>query len=61
MRTNKVQAIGELDGDMHYTLPATEDKDIDLSMLTAVLCSAEQVGALGCAAGEPRLRGSRRE
>lgn len=43
VRTNKVQGIMELDEDMQYMLPAAGDRDIDLSMLTAVLASAEQV------------------
>eukprot|EP00200_Dunaliella_tertiolecta_P006187 CAMPEP_0202345828 /NCGR_PEP_ID=MMETSP1126-20121109/4893_1 /ASSEMBLY_ACC=CAM_ASM_000457 /TAXON_ID=3047 /ORGANISM="Dunaliella tertiolecta, Strain CCMP1320" /LENGTH=308 /DNA_ID=CAMNT_0048937175 /DNA_START=2191 /DNA_END=3117 /DNA_ORIENTATION=+ len=43
IRTNKVQGIVELDEDMQYMLPAAGDKDIDLSMLTAVLASSEQV------------------
>ena len=37
MRTNKVQGIMELDEDMQFLLPAAGDKDVDLSMLTAVL------------------------
>ncbi|GFR43160.1 hypothetical protein Agub_g4209 [Astrephomene gubernaculifera] len=43
VRTNKVQGMDELEEDMHYKLPATDDRDIDLSLLTAVLCSSEQV------------------
>ena len=45
MRSNKVQDITELDEDMHFRLPSNEDRDIDLSLLTAVLCSSEQVRA----------------
>lgn len=51
VRTNKVQGMEELEEDMHYKLPAMDDRDIDLSLLTAVLCSSEQVG------GEGRGRG----
>ncbi len=47
MRTNKVQGMEELEEDMHYKLPAMDDRDIDLSLLTAVLCSSEQVGRGG--------------
>ncbi|KAG2437643.1 hypothetical protein HYH02_011282 [Chlamydomonas schloesseri] len=43
VRTNKVQGMDELEEDMHYKLPAMDDRDIDLSLLTAVLCSSEQV------------------
>ena len=43
VRSNKVQDITELDEDMHFRLPSNEDRDIDLSLLTAVLCSSEQV------------------
>ncbi|MEW5306386.1 MAG: hypothetical protein WDW36_008854 [Sanguina aurantia] len=43
VRLNKVQDIAELDEDVQFRLPTTEDKDIDLSLLTAVLCSSEQV------------------
>ncbi|PNH05826.1 Intraflagellar transport protein 43 [Tetrabaena socialis] len=43
VRTNKVQGMEELEEDMHYKLPAMDDRDIDLSLLTAVLCSSEQV------------------
>eukprot|EP00983_Pelagomonas_calceolata_P106782 1159272-Pelagomonas_calceolata.AAC.6 len=50
IRTNKVQGIVELDEDMQYMLPAAGDKDIDLSMLTAVLASSEQVGNHKCGA-----------
>ena len=45
VRSNKVQDITELDEDMHFRLPSNEDRDIDLSLLTAVLCSSEQVRA----------------
>ena len=44
VRNHRVQGINELDEDMQYMLPATNDKDIDLSMLTVVLASSEQVG-----------------
>lgn len=44
MRTNKVQGMEELEEEAHYKLPAMDDRDIDLSLLTAVLCSSEQVG-----------------
>lgn len=43
VRLNKVQDIAELDEDVQFRLPTTEDRDIDLSLLTAVLCSSEQV------------------
>lgn len=43
VRSNKVQGISELDEDMQFRLPSTDDRDIDLSMLTTVLCSSEQV------------------
>jgi intraflagellar transport protein 43 len=43
VRTNKVQGMTELDEDMQYRLPNTDDRDIDLSLLTTVLCSSEQV------------------
>nr|BCL66186.1 hypothetical protein [Volvox reticuliferus] len=43
VRTNKVQGMEELEEDMHYKLPAMDDRDIDLSLLTGVLCSSEQV------------------
>lgn len=45
VRLNKVQDIAELDEDVQFRLPTTEDRDIDLSLLTAVLCSSEQVRA----------------
>ncbi len=38
-----MQDISELDEDMQFHLPTTDDRDIDLSLLTAVLCSSEQV------------------
>lgn len=44
VRTNKVQGMEELEEEAHYKLPAMDDRDIDLSLLTAVLCSSEQVG-----------------
>ena len=44
VRNNRVQDIAELDEDMHFRLPSNEDRDIDLSLLTGVLCSSEQVG-----------------
>jgi hypothetical protein len=44
VRTNKVQGMEELEEDMHFKLPAMDDRDIDLSLLTGVLCSSEQVG-----------------
>mmetsp|Transcript_24236 Transcript_24236/g.52967 ORF Transcript_24236/g.52967 Transcript_24236/m.52967 type:complete len:260 (-) Transcript_24236:603-1382(-) len=43
VRSNKVQGMEELDEDMQFRLPSTDDRDIDLSLLTAVLCSSEQV------------------
>lgn len=43
VRSNKVQDIAELEDDEMFRLPASEDRDIDLSLLTAVLCSSEQV------------------
>ncbi|KXZ49353.1 hypothetical protein GPECTOR_22g947 [Gonium pectorale] len=43
VRINKVQGMDELEEDMHFKLPAMDDRDIDLSLLTAVLCSSEQV------------------
>ena len=43
MRINKVQNITDLDEDMQFRLPAMEDRDIDLSILTGFLCSSEQV------------------
>jgi intraflagellar transport protein 43 len=43
VRSNKVQDIHELDEDMQYRLPAIDDREVDLSLLTAVLCSSEQV------------------
>jgi hypothetical protein len=43
VRSNKVQGIHELDDDQQYRLPSTQDNDIDLSILTRVLCSSEQV------------------
>nr|BCL66256.1 hypothetical protein [Volvox reticuliferus] len=46
VRTNKVQGMEELEEDMHYKLPAMDDRDIDLSLLTGVLCSSEQVQEL---------------
>ncbi|EFJ40955.1 hypothetical protein VOLCADRAFT_107874 [Volvox carteri f. nagariensis] len=46
VRTNKVQGIEELEEDMHFKLPAMDDRDIDLSLLTGVLCSSEQVQEL---------------
>eukprot|EP00955_Chlamydomonas_euryale_P020746 219851-Chlamydomonas_euryale.AAC.1 len=45
VRNNRVQNLGDLDEDMQYRLPATEDREVDLSLLTAFLCSSEQVGA----------------
>lgn len=43
LRSNRVQTIKELDHDIQFTLPTNNDKEIDLSLLTACLCSAEQV------------------
>jgi len=43
VRSNKVQGIDELNEDTQFNLPNTDDRDIDLSMLTTVLCSSEQV------------------
>eukprot|EP00199_Chlamydomonas_sp_CCMP681_P005847 CAMPEP_0119103696 /NCGR_PEP_ID=MMETSP1180-20130426/2082_1 /TAXON_ID=3052 ORGANISM="Chlamydomonas cf sp, Strain CCMP681" /NCGR_SAMPLE_ID=MMETSP1180 /ASSEMBLY_ACC=CAM_ASM_000741 /LENGTH=242 /DNA_ID=CAMNT_0007088265 /DNA_START=21 /DNA_END=749 /DNA_ORIENTATION=- len=43
VRSNRVQGMEELDEDQQYRLPPTGDRDIDLSILTAVLCSSEQV------------------
>ncbi|GIL46243.1 hypothetical protein Vafri_3271 [Volvox africanus] len=43
VQTNKVQRMEELEEEMHYKLPAMDDRDIDLSLLTGVLCSLEQV------------------
>lgn len=43
LRINKVQNITDLDEDMQFRLPAMEDRDIDLSILTGFLCSSEQV------------------
>ncbi|KAG1681326.1 hypothetical protein FOA52_007372 [Chlamydomonas sp. UWO 241] len=43
VRNNKVQNLANLDEDMQFRLPATEDREIDLSLLTAFLCSSEQV------------------
>mmetsp|Transcript_17398 Transcript_17398/g.41591 ORF Transcript_17398/g.41591 Transcript_17398/m.41591 type:complete len:240 (-) Transcript_17398:64-783(-) len=40
---NKMQTMQELDDDQQYNLPSNPDADIDLSLLTSVLCSAEQV------------------
>lgn len=43
MRSNKVQGIAELEEGAAFRLPASQhDKDVDLSMLTSVLCSSEQ-------------------
>lgn len=47
VRINKVQGIDELDEDMQFRLPTMDDRDIDLSMLTSVLCSSEQVSGDG--------------
>nr|ADI46944.1 MOT41m [Volvox carteri f. nagariensis] len=46
IRTNKVQGMEELEEDMHFKLPAMDDRDIDLSLLTGVLCSSDQVQEL---------------
>ena len=46
VRTNRVQGISELEEETQYRLPTTDDRDIDLSVLTTVLCSSEQVGWL---------------
>lgn len=43
VRVQKVQGMDQLEEDMHFKLPSTDDRDIDLSLLTAVLCSSEQV------------------
>lgn len=43
VRINKVQNITDLDEDMQFRLPSTDDRDIDLSILTSFLCSSEQV------------------
>lgn len=43
VRSNRVQDIAELEGDMQFRLPSNDDRDIDLSLLTACLCSSEQV------------------
>ena len=43
VRSNKVQDIAELEDDEMFRLPVSEDRDIDLSLLTAILCSSEQV------------------
>lgn len=43
VRGNKVQELAELDEELHFKLPKNEDREIDLSLLTSVLCSLEQV------------------
>ncbi|GFH16308.1 intraflagellar transport protein 43, partial [Haematococcus lacustris] len=43
VRTNKVQGIEELEEEGHFNLPGNTDRDVDLTMLTSVLCSSEQV------------------
>mmetsp|Transcript_27831 Transcript_27831/g.71664 ORF Transcript_27831/g.71664 Transcript_27831/m.71664 type:complete len:158 (+) Transcript_27831:677-1150(+) len=40
---NRMQTMDELDNDQQYNLPSNPDLDIDLSLLTTVLCSSEQV------------------
>lgn len=42
-RNNRMQTMAELDNDQQYNLPSNRDVDIDLSLLTSVLCSSEQV------------------
>mmetsp|Transcript_9488 Transcript_9488/g.27124 ORF Transcript_9488/g.27124 Transcript_9488/m.27124 type:complete len:236 (-) Transcript_9488:263-970(-) len=42
-RNNRMQTMAELDNDQQYNLPSNSDIDIDLSLLTVVLCSSEQV------------------
>ena len=51
MRVNKVQGMNELEEDMQYRLPSNDDRDVDLSLLTAVLCSSEQVCGVGGGGG----------
>mmetsp|Transcript_23285 Transcript_23285/g.41325 ORF Transcript_23285/g.41325 Transcript_23285/m.41325 type:complete len:327 (-) Transcript_23285:394-1374(-) len=41
--SNKVQGMEELEEETTFRLPTTGDRDMDLSLLTAVLCLAEQV------------------
>mmetsp|Transcript_28408 Transcript_28408/g.34498 ORF Transcript_28408/g.34498 Transcript_28408/m.34498 type:complete len:230 (-) Transcript_28408:645-1334(-) len=43
LRSNRVQTIKELDHDIQYSLPTYNDKEVDLSLLTCVLCPSEQV------------------
>eukprot|EP00193_Tetraselmis_chui_P016508 CAMPEP_0177783210 /NCGR_PEP_ID=MMETSP0491_2-20121128/18961_1 /TAXON_ID=63592 /ORGANISM="Tetraselmis chuii, Strain PLY429" /LENGTH=224 /DNA_ID=CAMNT_0019303725 /DNA_START=369 /DNA_END=1043 /DNA_ORIENTATION=- len=40
---NRMQTMEELNDDQQYNLPSNPDLDIDLSLLTTVLCSSEQV------------------
>ena len=42
-RNNRMQTMAELDNDQQFNLPSNTDNEVDLSLLTMVLCSSEQV------------------
>jgi len=42
-RNNRMQTMAELDNDQQFNLPSNTDHEVDLSLLTMVLCSSEQV------------------
>jgi len=42
-RNNRMQTMAELDSDQQFNLPSNTDNEVDLSLLTMVLCSSEQV------------------